>query len=410
MTPRSSAAQKLLSATAVRQRARRMLELCERDQLVHWRLHRHRLSALVDYVIDTSIRRYPGHDIPFHARWRHFCVNGQDRWQELARHAGWSNAAEMGRAAFDLAIVSVLLDAGAGPNWRYRDAGGNILDRSEGLAVASFEMFAAGAFSATPKDRYRVDAARLQTLNRHDLCDCFQIDARNTLLGLDGRVAVLNALGSLVAAEPAVFSRRDAPRPGGLFDYLSTQASTGKLPAEAILNALLVSLSKVWPSRLSLEGIGLGDCWYHSAICYDDETSGFVPFHKLSQWLAYSLIEPMQWAGFEITDIDGLTGLPEYRNGGLFVDLDVLCLKHDTDALRMHEPQSPLVVEWRALTVALLDEVAGLMREKRRLTAESLPLAKVLEGGTWAAGRRIAAEKRSGGVPPLLIASDGTLF
>jgi hypothetical protein len=387
-----------------------MLDLCEDDQLVHWRLQRQSLPTLVDYVIDTSTRRYPRHDIPFHARWRHFCVNGRDRWQELARLACWSDTAEMARAAFDLAIVSVLLDAGAGPNWRYRDASGNILERSEGLAVASFEMFAAGAFSANPRDRYRVDASRLQTLRQSDLTDYFQVDAGNALLGLEGRVALLNALGLLVGADAATFSRHDAARPGGLFDYLSTQTSTGKLPAEAILNAVLVSLSSIWPSRLSLEGVGLGDCWYHSAIRYDDETSGFVPFHKLSQWLAYSMIEPMQWAGFAVTGINSLTGLPEYRNGGLFIDLDVLRLKHDADALRIHDPHSPLVVEWRALTVALLDEVAVLMREKLGRTAESLPLAKILEGGTWAAGRRIAAEKRTGGVPPLLITSDGTLF
>jgi hypothetical protein len=410
MTLRSKAIQELLCARAVRQRAQRMLELCERNQLRHWRLQRQRLPALVDYVIDTSRRRYPRQDIPFHARWRHFSVNGQDRWQELARQADWSDGAQLGRAAFDLAIVSVLLDAGAGPNWRYRDAGGNVLNRSEGLAIASFEMFAAGAFSAIPDDPYRIDASRLESISRNELAGYFQVNGSNALLGLDGRIALLNALGSLVAADPAVFSRHDAPRPGGLFDYLSLQTATGKLSAEVILEALLTTLTKVWPSRLSLDGIGLGDCWYHSAITYDDETSGLVPFHKLSQWLAYSLIEPLQWAGFEITDIDGLTGLPEYRNGGLFVDLEVLCLQHQTDVDCLHEPDSPLVVEWRALTVALLDEVAVMMRNKLGLTAAALPLAKILEGGTWAAGRRIAAEKRTGGAPPLLIASDGTLF
>ena len=45
-----------------------------------------------------------------------------------------------------------------------------------------------------------------------------------------------------------------------------------------------------------------------------------MPLHKLSQWLAYSLIEPLQRAGIAVTDIDGLTGLAEYRNGGLFID------------------------------------------------------------------------------------------
>jgi hypothetical protein len=43
-------------------------------------------------------------------------------------------------------------------------------------------------------------------------------------------------------------------------------------------------------------------------------------------------------------------------------------------------------------------------------TAAEMPLARILEGGTWAAGRRIAKEKRADGGPPLIIASDGTVF
>ena len=66
----------------------------------------------------------------------------------------------------------------------------------------------------------------------------------------------------------------------------------------------------------------------------DDATSGLVPLHKLSQWLAYSLIEPLQQAGFTVADIDGLTGLAEYRNGGLFLDTGVLVLRDPADAAR----------------------------------------------------------------------------
>ena len=125
-------------------------------------------------------------------------------------------------------------------------------------------------------------------------------------------------------------------------------------------------MGPIWPSRLELGGIPLGDCWRHPAIKTDDATSGLVPLHKLSQWLAYSLIEPLQAAGFEVTDIDGLTGLAEYRNGGLFVDTGVLALRDPADAEREHEVGSPLVVEWRALTVALLDRLADLLRAAAR--------------------------------------------
>jgi hypothetical protein len=135
-----------------------------------------------------------------------------------------------------------------------------------------------------------------------------------------------------------------------------------------------------------------------------------MPLHKLSQWLAYSLIEPLQTAGITVTDIDGLTGLAEYRNGGLFVDIGVLAFRDTEDAQRKHGVASSLVVEWRALTVALLDRLADGLRHRLKVDAASLPLAKILEGGTWAAGRLLARERRADFSPPVRVISDGTVF
>ena len=135
-----------------------------------------------------------------------------------------------------------------------------------------------------------------------------------------------------------------------------------------------------------------------------------MPFHKLSQWLVYSLIEPLEDAGFSITGIDALTGLAEYRNGGLFLDCGALVARDDDLLRRPLDPFEEAVVEWRALTVALLDRLAERVRHRFGLDAAQFPLAKVLEGGSWAAGREIAGEIRPGGGPPLTIASDGTLF
>ena len=75
--------------------------------------------------------------------------------RRVADAAAWADAAALARAAFDLAIVSVLLDAGAGPGWRYRGGPHRArrYARSEGLAVASFDMFVGGAFSAGPRTR-----------------------------------------------------------------------------------------------------------------------------------------------------------------------------------------------------------------------------------------------------------------
>jgi hypothetical protein len=111
-----------------------------------------------------------------------------------------------------------------------------------------------------------------------------------------------------------------------------------------------------------------------------------------------------------VTDIDGLTGLAEYRNGGLFIDSGVLSLRDPAAMQREHTVDSELVVEWRALTVALLDRLADVVRTRLKMDRQTLPLARILQGGTWTAGRNIAQKMRPGGGPPLKIVSDGTVF
>ena len=386
-----------------------MLVLGLDDKLPHFRVDLPRLDAAVDLVAELTKRNYPAFDMPFHARWRHFVADGVDRHAELA--AAFTDTVARARADFDLVIVSVLLDAGAGAHWRYRDpvTGGDVA-RSEGLGLASIGMFAQGAFSHDPNDRLRVDAETLASLDSKTLRSGFQVRPDNPLLGLQGRAELLRSLGRLVALRPEIFARHDSPRPGGFFDHLVAKSEGGQIPAPLILSELLLQFGPIWPSRLTLGGIPLGDCWRHPSLTTADATNGLVPLHKLSQWLAYSLIEPLQWAGLTVTDIDGLTGLAEYRNGGLFVDTGVLVLRNGADAARPHDVASPLVVEWRALTVALLDRLAEALRRRLGMDEKTLPLAKVLQGGTWSAGRTIARQKRADGSPPLTIVSDGTVF
>jgi hypothetical protein len=401
----------LLSARAVRERAHRMLAIGLDGKLPHFRIDLARLPAAVDLVLELTRKNYPSLDVPFHSRWRHFVSNGQDRWATLSHDAQWRAEGARGRAAFDLAIVSVLLDAGAGPQWHYHDAAsGQRIGRSEGLALASLAMFAQGAFSSDPERPLQADAEGLQNLSSTALAAGFQASEHNPLVGLEGRADLLRRLGKLVADAPQIFGRNDTPRPGGLFDHLAALAVGSEIAAPTILAELLRHLGPIWPSRLTLGGMPLGDCWRHPSLTTNDATNGLVPLHKLSQWLAYSLIEPLQWSGIAVADIDGLTGLSEYRNGGLFIDADVLRLRDPADAPRAHAVDSPLVVEWRALTVALLDRLADEIRRRLGMDAKALPLAKVLEGGTWAAGRVIARQKRADGSPPLKVISDGTVF
>lgn len=407
----TSAALSLLSAGAVRERAHRLLAIGLEDRLPSFRIHLDRMDSTAELVVETTRQAYPLLAVPFHSRWRHFSLNGVDRWTRLADQIAWQEPAARARAEFDLAMVSVFLDAGAGPSWRYRDpVTGSAIGRSEGLGLASLAMFTAGTFSSDPRQPLRADADALADLSVEDLARGMQISDANPLVGIDGRVNLLRSLGRLLASKPAVFGRCDTPRPGGLFDRLVSLAEDRRLPAPTILSELLRELGPIWPSRLVLGEVPLGDCWKHPMLTTDDATSQLMPLHKLSQWLAYSLIEPLQNAGIAVTDIDGLTGLAEYRNGGLFIDNGVLTFRDEGDAYREHDVASPLVVEWRGLTVALLDRVADDVRRRLGLDANALPLAKILEGGTWAAGRRLARERRADASPPVKIISDGTVF
>jgi hypothetical protein len=414
MSDETAAALSLLNAAAVRSRAERMLALGLDDKLPNFRIDLARLDDVANRVAATTRKNYPTLEVPFHSRWRHFTPYGNDLYQLLAEDFTGDRLAQA-RMAFDLVIVSVLLDAGAGPRWRYRDriTGGEFA-RSEGLALASFAMFMSGDFSAAASssqlERLRADGAALVNLSVKTVREGFQIGHDNPLVGLEGRTELLRALGRLVLARPEVFGREDTPRPGGFFDHLAAKAENGAITAPLILSELLQQFGPIWPSRLTLGGLPLGDCWRHPSMITDNDASELVPLHKLSQWLAYSLIEPLQQAGYTVTDLDGLTGLAEYRNGGLFVDTGALTLRDQTDVEREHDVGSALVVEWRALTVALLDRLALAVRSKLNKSAAELPLASILQGGTWSAGRELAFARRADGSPPIKLISDGTVF
>jgi Protein of unknown function (DUF1688) len=398
---------KLNNAAAVRQRCGMVRRWVADGRSRYFTLDESCLEAVAAYVASVTREAYPDLKIPYHSRWRHFSAGGIDRWNELAARID-ADATECARIAVDLAMVSVLLDAGAGEHWRYRE-GGLSFARSEGLAVASFDMFRAGAFSSDPGRPWRVDAVALAEIDAATLARHFQVDAGNPLIGLEQRSALLRRLGTTLADRADLFGRAPA-RPGNLIDYFHTIARERRIHASQLLATLLDGLSSIWPSALIVDGYPVGDAGRHPAVRTGDATDRIVPFHKLSQWLAYSLIEPLEWAGLAVEPFDELTALAEYRNGGLLIDLGVIRPRAAIDPRGQHEVASELIVEWRALTVALMDPLVDLVRAKLGLDA-SFAMPQLLQGGTWSAGRKIARALRPPeGSPPIAVAADGTVF
>ncbi|EKJ77578.1 hypothetical protein FPSE_02076 [Fusarium pseudograminearum CS3096] len=425
----------LLSLRAVRIHANKVFEAAKRGELKHFDYDESRMSEVADYVskvIDRDFGPDKYDTIPPHGRWQHFDVGGVARVDSLIKQ--WSSEAdidktEITRRLIDLFFVSVLLDAGAGDVWRYKESdSGQEVVRSEGIAVASLHMFQAGAFSSDDSAKTRVDGKGLVQLQESDFNTHFQVSADNLMVGVPSRVQLLQAVGSSLLKQPDVFG--ESGRPGNLVDYLMTKSSDSKtLGYEQLWSCLQSLLIPSWPgNRTVFNGQPIGDAWPLEVLASiadkegnSQEKSKIQPFHKLTQWLAYSLSVVFErQLGYTWENMELGTGLPEYRNGGLYVDLGVLKLKNDDlqvgkensgQDLPQFDASSDVIVEWRAMTVALLDELHQMLQDNYKPRGVNLSLLQMLEAGTWKSGRELAAELRPATkCSPILVISDGTLY
>lgn len=393
----------LFSPKAIRDQAKVIFDRTVQGKSL-FEYHPEKLKPTVDYVLSVIKKKYPDLKIPFHSRWGHFRAGGIDRVRTLDQQIK-ADDLEKARIKLDLVITSVLLDAGAGAAWNYVEkSSGKTFNRSEGLGLASLQLFLSGAMSSDRKS-LRADALGLKALTNEDIHTFFQVSETNPLVGVDGRRLLLNNLAKALENKK-IF--KDS-RPGNILDYLAERHGKS-IPAEALLRAVLDGLGPIWPGRLAAGSLNLGDIWVHSDLAQGSVLKSLVPFHKLSQWMTYSLIEPIEEAGFQVVGVEKLTGLAEYRNGGLIVDSGLVSLKDPTSYAQSWSPDSKLVIEWRALTIYFLDVMGHEVQVLLGQSPETFPLAKVLEGGTWWAGRFLAKEKRTNGDPPIQIKSDGTVF
>jgi len=394
----------LMQLQAVRHQCGKIYDLAVKDKLDFFTVDESKIKAAVDETEKSIRQRYPDLRVLPHSRLRHF-----EAPQLEALLGSWKcDKVEKARRLIDLVTVSVLLDAGAGPDWKYITEGGDEVRASEGLALASWDLFVDGYFSTDSAMKARVNSMALKNVSEKGLAQGLQVSRSNPLLGVAGRAKLLRSLGDALDAHPDFFGS-EASRPGNMVDYLLAHATGNKVALEHLWKVCSEGLNSIWP--LQPNGIMRGDVWTHPGLKSDRPGSDLVPFHKLTQWLVYSLIDAVHHTlGLEVTGVSAMTGLPEYRNGGLLVDTGVLCLKDPMWLSQEVNVGTQLIVEWRALTVVLLDRIAEEVRKRLGKTADELPLIAVLEGGTWHAGRTIAKRLRADGSAPIRIRLDGTVF
>lgn len=356
------------------------------------------------------------------------------------------DARERTRRVIDLFVVSVLLDAGAGTAWTYKSADSDkSFRRSEGLAVASLDMFKSGIFSSNPRQPYQVDGVALESLTLEEMADGLQVSDTNPIEGLAGRTNLLIRLGAALKNKQIFGSDG---RPGHMLDYLLAHPSTQLaqptpqsgpvplVPLPTLWDTLMNGLVSIWPAtRTQINGTALGDAWRCKSMPTDSANpwKNIVPFHKLTQWLTYSLMVPMEkLGGIRFVGVELMTGLPEYRNGGLLIDTGLLTLKPDdhkrgidqyhmnasrvgqqgVEVVPLFTADDDVIVEWRAVTVGLLDELLVEVNKQLGLKDDKkLSLAQMLEAGSWKGGRELAELSRPNTKePPIMILSDGTVF
>lgn len=390
----------LATLAAVRSQAQRVLRIAEEGQLSCFNYDDTAIPNVVQYVQRTILTRSPNLDIPNHSRLNHFKVGNFNRIDLLKLP---SSKIEQAKTLFECVFLSVLLDAGAGNVWRYRELSTNeIYTRSEGLGLASFYGFTEGHFS--DKQSGYVTQASVEKLDLPTFESIFQITTNNPLIGVEERLKLIHRLAGILNNKAEIFGPEK--RLGNFMSWVLSDCHDNTLSAETIFNKLMFAFSDLWEYGAILNDRRLGDVWHYSKIEQDYEAS-LIPFHKLTQWLCYSVIDMLESLNYVVTDQDKLTGLAEYRNGGLFIDAGVLTPKKQNDTLVAHSVNSDFIIEWRAMTIALLDIVAAEIRSNLQ---QNLSLSKILEGGTWWAGRNIAQEKRKSNEPPIKIRANGITF
>lgn len=192
----------LRSLPCIRARCGIIFDAAKSDRLKHFRVNPAKMDDVVGVVKDLMDKDYASYDdVPYHSRWRHFEAGAIDRTAGLKKRwegSGNCDGVERARRLVDMVTTSVLLDAGAGDIWKYKESStGYESGRSEGLGVASFHMFDSGAFSSDPLNfPHRADSAGLKGLADDSVRRSFQVDdVKNPLVGCDGRTQVRSTAG-----------------------------------------------------------------------------------------------------------------------------------------------------------------------------------------------------------------------
>lgn len=376
------AATELRTTLAVRARCRRLLAHTRSAGSPWFALDDDALAAAARGLASAQPLHAHRAQVPLPSVWRLLESGGIDRRRALEALLRTLPEANRTHARIDLATVAVLLSAGAEAMVRYAEpATGRVLSGPAGWAVATLHAFKAGLFSSDPMRPFQADALGLRGVITDRLAQAFQAQDGRAHHEISRRAILLRRLGELLSEQPEVFG--DEGRPAGVFDIIVSPYGhgiphTADADAHDILSQLLTSLADLWPGGSAIGGVALGDCWQHRALQGEGPAEGWIPLHATLQWLACSLLEPFFWGGVQVRGIAGLT-VPAHRPlGRWMLEQGLLRLRDTQAAAHRWHPADQIIVEWRALSLALFDDLCERVRATRSLGAQGLAAAPLL--------------------------------
>lgn len=388
------AAGQLRNPHEIRKRARALLARARAGESGQFTVHDAALKDLTETLTD-AIRRnrqeMSSSDADVHAKLDRLLgpagFTGRIEKAERAEHA---------RAHVDLAFVTVLLQFEPEVDWEYHESStGQVSTGLGGAALAAFDAFTGGVFSSDPARPCQVDADGLRNLSGEALARAFQLALSRQSRRLEDRVAFLRRIGETLSRQQGIFG--PGLRPAGLFDSLSGAeqhefAPTAEVGAHDILITLLMTLSPIWPAENTFGEHRLGDCWRLPAARGSGLTDGWMPLHRLGQALTYGLVRAFEHAGLPVRNIEALTPLAEPDGSGLLMDAGVLKPRSRWVSSPVADPA---VVELRALTVALTDELDAPVRRGLDDAYSAMPTAVMLGPEVWRSARLFHGGKTS---------------
>ena len=336
---------------AVRDRCWMLLAGVELGKSPLYELNGPGLTAVTVAVADLVRRKHANLVPPLDTCWLTLRRQAPDDLEKLADALQAADAVERARSGFDLALLDTTVSPSGG----------------SGSVTELMRAYAEGSFSADPDKPLRLDPKGLNQWL--DSAPGWIDEVPCAVTRLKRLAGCLN--GDEGTGEALPFR--------GLLNRLIARANNGTLSALQLLDSVHPLALCLHSEGAKLGGTSLGDVWRHPAIRTGDKTRELLPFHAFAQRLSLSFVEPLAEAGITVTELGQLTAPATHQICSDFLTLGVIRCRHTAIGRLAHPTSSDIVVELRALSVALADRLADHLCAELRITTTDLPVVRILD-------------------------------